>query len=296
MIDKPTIIITSLGRTGTKFFSILFSEIVSDSTSLHEPDSLRIGHGYYGIGDVARQIRTAGTRNLVRKGFGKWRIIEVSDARFRGTLDHPDAVDAVLRQRANYVKTQRGSVYIESNAGFYGLVDILADAFSYHRVAYMVRDGRDWVRSQMNWGEVYGKGRVRSLFAHTWPTPLETRDIRYQDKWPTMSRFSKLCWAWASLNEYALDALTENKSARLFRFEDIFKDREREAHLTEVVAYLTDLPGVQVRESSLSDWLNKPAHRSEQKFPPWSEWSTEYKEQFQIICGPLMDRLDYNYD
>jgi hypothetical protein len=79
LITKPTIIITSLGRTGTKFFQLLFEEIVPDSTSLHEPDYLNFGQ-YRGWGErirqVVRQLRESGVSNLVvRKSLGKWSLI-----------------------------------------------------------------------------------------------------------------------------------------------------------------------------------------------------------------------------
>ena len=55
MIEKPTIIITSIGRTGTKFFGDLFREIIPDSTSLHEPDFLKVIR-YRGAFERIRQI------------------------------------------------------------------------------------------------------------------------------------------------------------------------------------------------------------------------------------------------
>ena len=41
VIEKPTILITSLGRTGTDFFAKLFAHVLPNCTSLHEPDIIQ---------------------------------------------------------------------------------------------------------------------------------------------------------------------------------------------------------------------------------------------------------------
>ena len=97
MIDKPSIVITSLGRTGTKFFQELFADIIPDATSLHEPDYLNFGQ-YHGISErfrqLVRQMQESGFSNLIiRKALGKWSLITISDARLRGTLGYSEAVE-----------------------------------------------------------------------------------------------------------------------------------------------------------------------------------------------------------
>ena len=55
MIKKPTVIITSLGRTGTQFFSTFFGQVLPDCTSLHEPDIWNIVQ-YRGTGELFKQV------------------------------------------------------------------------------------------------------------------------------------------------------------------------------------------------------------------------------------------------
>jgi hypothetical protein len=304
MITKPTIIISSLGRTGTKFFQVLFRNLIADCTSLHEPDILNITQ-YQGTGqrvrEVIAQIRECGAHNLIiRKALGKWSLLELSDARVRGELTYDEAVRQVLDQREAFVSSRFGSVYVESSIAYYGLIDVVKAAYEHHRVGYMIREGRDWVTSRMNFGQgggFYDKGRIKGLVAHTWPTASQIRGDPYGAKWGAMSRFEKLCWVWATFNEYAIRTVETNTSARVFRFEDVFEAKDRYEHLREMTGFLTTVPGHgSPAVGALDGWLDRKIHRSSGSFPPWPSWSKEQRRTFREICGPLMERLGYSLD
>jgi hypothetical protein len=91
-----------------------------------------------------------------------------------------------------------------------------------------------------------------------------------------------------------LDTVQENPTARVFRFEDIFKSENRYQHLAELVNFATDMPRVDpVPAQALAGWLDRRIHKSSGDFPAWSEWSEQHKQQFVEICGPLMEELGY---
>jgi hypothetical protein len=300
-VDKPVIVITSLGRTGTKFFAALFSDTIAKATSLHEPDVFNLfqyADADERIRQTIKQIQEVGFYNLfIRKVLGSGNIIELSDARIRNQLKYEEAVRRLSKQRANFICSREVLAYIESNIGYYGLIDVLNDVCEHHRVVYIVRDGRDWARSHMNWGQLYNKSKIRAIFAHTWPTALEIESDSYRSKWNSMSRFERICWAWSRLNGYALSTVQENPNARVFRFEDIFKSENRYQHLAELVNFATDMLGVDpVPAEALDGWLDRKIHKSSGDFPAWPEWSTQQKQQFTEICGPLMEELGYAID
>ncbi len=295
-IGKPTGIITSLGRTGTKFFAGVLGNLSSDITSIHEPDifhlSYRLGHT---IPDLFSQLSTVGVNNLIlKKLLGKWTLIDLSDRRFYGRLSGAKADQFLYEYRRSFVESRAGKVYIESNVGYYGLIDIIKDVFKYQRVAYIVRDGRDWVTSNMNWGEMFNKGLIRATFGHSWPTAENIIDDQYSQQWKSMDRFEKLCWAWASLNTYALDTLSSNPEARVFKFEDIFYSQNRYVYLREFINFLLDfrdLSSVQIKP--INGVLEDKVHASSGTFPNWEDWGDERIQSFNEICGSLMERLDY---
>lgn len=295
MIEKPTIVITSLGRTGTKFFAELFNDIIPTSTSLHEPDilnfSLKKGKG---IKYLKKQIKESGASNLIiKKAFGQWSLVKTSDKRFLKTINFDTVKKDLIRQRKNFISTCKGSYYIESNVGYYGLLDILPYVFSRHKAVYIVRDGREWVASNMKWGEMYGKGRLRKIFAHNWPEAKDVADDEYHDKWREMNRFEKLCWAWHKLNAFAIKNAENNPYAKWIRFEDVFISRDRYENLEKLVRFLTDMPDKKIPWTSINGFLDKRIHQSSGYYPEWNKWQPSQQKIFQEICGDLMCKLGY---
>jgi hypothetical protein len=146
----------------------------------------------------------------------------------------------------------------------------------------------------MSWGEMYGKGRIRSLVAHTWPAAPEIPGDAYGSRWKSMSRFERVCWAWSTLNAYALGTVESSTDAQIFRFEDIFESQDRGRYLEDMVEFLTTFHDYKVSAvGSLEGWLDRRVHHSTWQFPHWQEWSVEQRTLFKAICGPLMRELGY---
>jgi hypothetical protein len=295
MIEKPSILITSLGRTGTEFFARLFAQILPDSTSIHEPDIFQNTGVENKWRHYLRQVRRAGIwRMVILKALGKWTLVDLSDAKFLGRLNAEGAIRGLNAQRKAFVHRMPGAVYVEANIGYYGLLDITPDVFREHRVVYLIRDGRDWVRSHMNWGEFYGKKGIRKLISHNWPAASSLPGDVYADKWHRLSRFEQLCWAWTRLNEYALDTLSKNPHVRVFHFEEIFAGETRYDVLMETITFATSLPGVGSADvGNVKGRLEHRIHQSSEGFPAWENWTNEQKRQFEHICGPFMEKLGY---
>jgi len=296
MIEKSTILITSIGRTGTEFFAKLFAETVPGCTSLHEPDIIKFLGVKNRFSYYSQQARRAGFRRMViLKALGRWTLVKLSDARFSGKLTTSDAIDGLYNQRNEFIAGMPGSVYVESNLGYYGLLDAVPQVFKNYRAIYIIRDGRDWIKSMMNWGEVYGKGMIRELFAHKWPTAKDTND-EYDKQWDRFSRFEKLCWAWSRLNEYALTTISKNPHAQVYKFEDIFLNENRYQVLEKLVSFTTSLPNLDPESlGSTNSWLERKIHQSSSQFPEWEKWSKDQKNSFEKICGPQMESLGYIY-
>ena len=295
MIRKPTIIVTSIGRTGTEFFAKFFSDILPNSTSLHEPDIFQNTGVKNKFGHYVGQVRRAGIWRMgVLKALGKWTLVKLSDARFTGRIDQQNAVRELNFHRRDFVAHMPGAVYVEANIGYYGLLDIMPSVFEHHKAIYIVRDGRDWVQSHMNWGEFYGKHGLRRLISHSWPGAKDLRADSYASEWDGFSRFERLCWAWSKMNEYALDTIANNSQVRLYRFEEIFSGEQRYRTLDELVAFATSIPGCGTIEHNRTDgWLERRIHQSPTGFPAWDQWTADETRQFDRLCGKLMSRLGY---
>jgi len=143
----------------------------------------------------------------------------------------------------DFITNMPGTVYVEADLGSYGLLDAIPGAFKYHKEVYIVRDGRDWLRFMLNWGEVYGKKGVRNYLSHGWVTASSISEDPYAENWDRLSRFEKLCWPWTKLNRYALDSAVPNPQTRIFHVERIFLGKERYEYLGDLVEFATSLPG-----------------------------------------------------
>jgi hypothetical protein len=298
MIDKPSIIVTSLGRTGTKFFSLLFKEIIPDCSSFHEPDIIQyFGTSNNRIKPFIARVRDAGIYNMVfLKLLGKWSLIKVSDARLREDVSEEQAIKEVLWQRTGFINSKPGNIYVESNAGYYGLIPILNKVYTHHRAIYIVRDGREWVSSAMNVGELYGKKGLRKIFSHKVPSASEFPNDPLYERWQSISQFEKLCWAWAKLNGYALNAIVKNPYAHMFHFEEIFSKNKSYQVLNDLVTFATSLPGIEPKHIGKTDgWLDRKIHESSNEFQAWKKWTIDQRSQFGKICGPLMEELGYPF-
>jgi hypothetical protein len=294
-IEKNVIIITSLGRTGTDFFAKLYSAILPDAIAVHEPDIFQNTGIQNKWGDYLQRVRRAGVWHaVVLKALGKWTLVKISDEKLLGSLSPTQAALALLEQRRSFVKNMPGSIYVESNIGYYGLLDITPQVFENHKAVFIIRDGRDWVRSHMNWGEFYGKKGLRKLISHNWPPASALPLDPYAKIWDALSRFEKLCWAWARLNKYALETLAGNPHVRVFQFEQIFSEEGRYRTLNNLVEFTTKQPGVDpAKIGDVSGWLERPTHQSRDGFPAWEGWTREQQNFFKEVCGALMEETGY---
>jgi len=300
MIDKPSIIITSLGRTGTLFITNLYREIFTEGTVLHEPDYFNFGQyrKAKSIMDmIGRQINEAGFKNIVlKKILGQWSVVDISHQRMLGRISRSQAAQRLINQRAEFIQSRKGLVYVESSSAWFGLMDVLGDVFPVHRGFYIIRNGIDWVRSKMNFGNIYNKGFFRSMISYSWPTALDFKNDLYHTRWTNMTRFERICWAWTRMNEYGIHCVSENPTARIVKFEDIFQSPDRLDHLMNFISYSVEImEDRKVNYRDLVDLLDKKIHTSSGEFPTWKDWSDSQKAQFKDICGDLMEKFEYEY-
>lgn len=291
MIEKPSIIITSAGRTGTAFFFDLFKTILKDCKVFHEPENINFRE----ISETLWKFKKFGFLNTtVKKIQGKWGITSISNRRMSGKLTIDEASNLILNERKKFIESFTERVYIEASYHYYGLIDVLPNVFRRHKAIYIIRDGRDWVRSHMNKKEWYYEKNPHTKY-NTRLSPMILDDDEYNLKWKAMSRFEKLCWAWVRINNYALSSIEKNPNARLIYFEEIFLSSQKYNNLKTIVDFATDVPhygkiNYDSLEGKLDKKINKPPTY---KFPHWRKWSQEQLGQFKEICGSVMEKVGY---
>ena len=154
----------------------------------------------------------------------------------------------------------------------------LAKEFSNATFIYLVRDGRDVVRSLMN------RRHYRDKDHHSYKYKPTKNDI-YRKAWKRMDRFEKVCWYWMHGNQYILtkSGLTPVKFENLITNYTYFKNN------------ILEKTGISVPESKWRAEVKSPSNKTKKYgFPKWTEWNNVMIRKFNAICGPTMKSLGYN--
>lgn len=287
MPDKRLVFIVSGGRTGTKFFAVQLGRLLDNVLAVHEPDTLTTN-----VAEAIGKIRQFGFRHMVvDRLLGRTGIRQLSEACLSGEISDAEAVRRMRSARASYYASVPEPVVIESYYAWYGLVPLLREAFGDVRVLSIVRDPRDWVRSQMNWGSQFGARDWAYRLGFGKLNPNRLGDAEYAPAWRDMDRFSRLCWLWRTIYT-ALGDAADLSFVRTERYEDLFVEGQDVSRLEGTLAFLFegtgDLPKL---ESAV---LRERIHGNlSYEFPHWTEWSREQAARLQTICGQPMQQFGY---
>lgn len=296
-ITKPAIIISSLGRTGTVFFADFFNRFFEDVACFHEPG--RIGFAVFKNFGFIKTIKTFGlSDSVLKKLMGNFGIIDISNQRLSSGMSVSDAASRFIAQRKQFIESNDKKYYLESSYHHYALFDIFPSVFEHHKAVFLIRDPRDWVRSNINYKSVYHRKDL-----HMWlgkrPNPYMVRDKAYYSLWKSFRQFEKLCWEWNYVNHYAISCIRKNPNARLCLFEDLFVSDNRIGNFCEIINYLSEFNGIKIKNppdtehqirAALEEKVN-PSFVGE--FPKWPRWQPADARKLHQICGNLMKRLGY---
>ncbi len=182
------------------------------------------------------------------------------------------------------------------------------------RFILLTRDGRDVVRSLMDWhnqmfGTVYREAPSPGSLAHrardsagALPVHLDTSDFArprpqpgdpMYDRWLDASRFEMCCWYWARIYDLYLDELDRVPNEHWHTVDYTAATAE---HILDAARFV-GLRGLnadtidkmrEARINSLQDRVEE-----EPQFPDWTSWDGQQRRQFAAIAGHTMERLGY---
>ena len=289
--DKYYVFLTSAGRTGTKFFGDLLGEMVEGAFSVHEPDALMD----FKLKSM-RQLQMFGLYNLIiGKLFNKTGIRNLSQNYLAGKINLTELKTAIVDHREKFYRSVDKELIIESYSGWYGAIPGIQNLYKNYKIVVIVRDPRDWVVSNMNWGTMYGKRDWISRIRLGRLNPSMINDIQYRDKWQRFTPFQKLCWAWKTIYETILKSAERDPNAIIIKFEDLFQSENKYDNLRGLLAYITDYSDknftFEIPEGILQRKTNKNISYS---FPNFDSWGTEMKTEMAGICSEIGKNLGYS--
>ncbi len=243
LLSRRVFFIVGLGRSGTNWLANLL-HLDDRADVYHEPfdETVPCQYSYW-------------DRNFSYRYFKDFRIFDIY---FRARHDR--------------------DIYGEVNSHLRRFVEPIMSILPNARLIYLVRDGRDVVRSMYN--------RFTMM-----PNAYDTRLIRPKPGdplylvWDNLSRFTKLCWYWARENEYLLRIV-----GNPVRFEDLINDYE---YFYKNVLRPT---GLEIPYEVWNKYRSIKLNISRRNLlPRWSEWSPSMKKVFEDLCGDLMLELGYEF-
>lgn len=299
MIEKPSIIICSLGRTGTTFFNHFFQKHFPQIDSFHEPATIHYKSKKF-LTDLSFNIRYFGFANtILKKALGRWGILNLSRQRICGRISRAEAVRRLEKERAGFIKLLPKNFYLESNYHYYGVLDLLPEVFTKYRAVYIIRDPRDWVRSYIN---LFGWYHYTDINMHI-GNRLSADDFpgdEYKKNWKGLSQFEKLCWAWNKQNSYVRDISQglPQSNFRWFRFEDIFGKKNGFQEFFDLLEFVCSIdPGRLKAKPEMGESIKQKIHKPKKYFfPKWTEWTSAQARALNKLCGPLMRRFGYGQE
>lgn len=233
----------------------------------------------------------------------------------RSLLGDPEMRDprpAIWAARIDSIRQvlARGKIYGEKDLKFFAWLPCLRDLFN-PRFVFVLRDGRDVVRSLMNWhyqihGNLYreagdearlstqARERVaglpleKDLVEQGRPRPLP-EDPCFE-RWPSMSRFEMFAWYWAHVTRVAQRDLWAMEPDRWVTidyttcpspddFKRLFLFLQLEGFDASRVGGLID-----GRVNSVEG----KSRQTEYSFPKWADWSEKEMAQFNDLAASAM--------
>lgn len=230
-----------------------------------------------------------------------------------GMLENPRQVlkDIIVPRVEVGLETQ--AVYGEKNLTYGPFIKDLHELLDC-RFVYMKRDGRDVVRSMMDWhnrmfGTIYrectdpGDLSPRALIAASnLPVHLDTSDYArprpgkndpWYERWESMSRLEMCSYYWVRMHDLfqsQLDQIPRESWIEIDYTHPQASDIDR-------VARFLGLEGLDENQIQLmlDSRINSLTDRTGEanNFPTFNSWTPTQQASFEAIAGPVMQRLGY---
>ncbi|MFX1352807.1 MAG: hypothetical protein ACFFGP_02475, partial [Promethearchaeota archaeon] len=232
-------------------------------------------------------------------------------------------IRSFIKERYKLHKSINKKCYIESNPYLCLLIPIIRNVFNNYKVVYIVRDGRDWLRSAISRG-------IYSSYIHKTQFPLVPllrfipikilfyiqkilklnlkpliRDVYriraidfdndpFRKSWFAMTQFEKLAWKWDKLNTAVFEAIKNDQNVLIIKFEDIFNYDKDFAGFFKILDHFglkldNNTVRLKIREL-FSKKINKTVNY---KIPHWKDWNLKLTKRFNLIANGTMHLYEY---
>lgn len=289
LLNKPTVLIASAGRTGTKFLGTQLGRLVDDAFSVHEPDAIH----FFDWRDDLHRVRMLGVRETVLGKFtGRGGTRNLSLRLLSGKIAFQEAGRRLAKSRVKLHQAVKQNLIIESYGTLLGLFSAAPYAYLHWKGVGVVREPTSWIRSwEGHHRTKYGKGDwVQRLgLGRLSPKHLPTDNAaRF---WEEMTTRERLAWYWGFSTRLLLQAQRDEDFVRVFKFENLFADT---AGMIELLEFCTKFSSrtfaYRNPKSLMAQKVNQSISRG---VPDWRSWNDREKYAVELFCSQGMQELGY---
>ncbi|MFC1809608.1 sulfotransferase [Candidatus Omnitrophota bacterium] len=224
---------------------------------------------------------------------------------WKDQLDNP--TELLHQHKENIIKsvTDRGLVYGDKNPNYLPFVPYLEQLWN-PKFIFVLRDGRDVVRSLLDWHHVCG-GNVFGMIEDDENSTVELPEEdwwdysrlrpnctdKYFNEWKNMGRFEKCAWYW---NEFTLQMFSLMASLSQERYRLIHVEKVCASDFEEIFNFLNlNHFNAKKIEKKLASRINAADGRAKviRAFPQWDSWTDEYNQQFDRLARSAMELSGY---
>ncbi len=257
--------ITSLGRSGTKFFANLINQSSDEVLCYHEPyrqDYSNLPLSYY-----SPELKVV--ESNLRERFQNVQN-ELSE---HPKYNYYGEVNSLLRYNTQWLQDNLKA-----------------------RVVHIVRDPKKVVPS------IYARNVYKEGSSHLDIVPKNNSP--YAEKWHMMNRFEKICWYWSHTNDMLLNAVEKCvKFEDLVSDYRVFSDTVGYLGIPTVPESLwkheISKPKNTSKKAIFRKKLKSVLTMKEAQIETigaYSEWTTEMRASFHDICGPIAKQIGYDFN
>lgn len=218
-------------------------------------------------------------------------------------------IDQIIKRKRSLIEeaVNKKYIYVDKNPNYILFFPYFQKNFN-AKLVVLVRDGRDVVRSCMDWVNVMGKELYKThednanyIYKSPCDNPWDysffrpKQENKYFPLWKDLDDFEKFSWYWNEANKLIVDNLKQiNK--RMYKIINVNDLDVTMMHNIFDFAGLEGFDEILISEM-LSSKINSVEDRIQKKreFEHYSRWSAGRNDSFFRHATEMMEKLGYRY-
>ncbi len=260
-----------------------------------------VGFSRSGTTAMARILDTAANARVFVEQPPKMCI--AARMKYEGILPYPE--EFILKSKQEKIREVHSQkmIYGDKNQNYLYFIHEMRDIWKC-KFIFLVRDGREVVRSALNWEMKHQGGNYNRYEDHSESTITQPEEnfwdfgrlrplkgSKIHGKWKTMELFEKFAWSWNEYNKILFDKIhqLDSEDYMLIDMNHVTAD-----HILELFQFLNLETFNESKVTALlGSKINTTPLNESEIFPHWSDWDSNLMGKFKLYASEMMERMGY---